>query len=471
MPVKNYRDLSRETQTPRLLVVLHLPANEQRWMTVTAKKLVMRRRAYWISLQREHRPPQGQHTVTVHIPRCNVLDVETLQDLMERSRDGGHLMRVVIHDRDALLAVSPTALSAYARASGWQRQEPYRTHSDIYVHKGQPEIIVPRSEHLADYASAVADLIKTFAQVEDHDEISVYRSLVTADRDVIRVRTGDSQGGSVRLADGLNLIGGVRDMLLAAACSLGQPKPVYRTGANRNADLVDGIRLAHTDQGSFVVTLFTPVVPPPIPALLPDVVDGDAPIVRRLTVRLMEALVAARRASERVAAGEGSAFGEAVESGVSTNLCEALDQIIRCSPKLDVSVAWAATRPRTEGQRAVRFGRSDGPLMREAARSFRERAPRPDMVLQGYVRVLTRPEDQEDGKIQLRSFVEQDGSRQQRSITASLAQEDYERAVQAHRDRALVVLSGDLERIGQRWRLLNPHLEGILGDDESGPDE
>ena len=52
-------------------------------------------------------------------------------------------MRVSIHDRGALLAVSPAALSAYATTAGWTRQEPYRVHSDVYVGEARPEIIVP----------------------------------------------------------------------------------------------------------------------------------------------------------------------------------------------------------------------------------------------------------------------------------------------------------------------------------------
>ena len=43
---RNYDLLRVETQTPRLLVVLHLPRNEERWVTITAEELVMRRRAY-----------------------------------------------------------------------------------------------------------------------------------------------------------------------------------------------------------------------------------------------------------------------------------------------------------------------------------------------------------------------------------------------------------------------------------------
>ncbi len=88
LSMKNYNDLRVETQTPRLLVVLELPKEEARWLTVTKEKLVLRRRAYWLSLQQDHEEITGQRTVTVHIPEQNLLDVEALQKLMEQSRVG-----------------------------------------------------------------------------------------------------------------------------------------------------------------------------------------------------------------------------------------------------------------------------------------------------------------------------------------------------------------------------------------------
>ncbi len=372
-------------------------------------------------------------------------------------------MKVSIRDTDALRAVSPAALSAYARATGWSPQERYRVHSDVYVGEARPEIIVPRTERLGDYANVVAALIETFAQVSGQDELTIYRSLVVADRDVVRVRAAESDDGSVTLNDGVDLIGGARDMLLSVACSLYEPRPVYRAGANREATaLLKRMRLGQTDQGSFVVTLLTPVVPPPMPALLPDSDDRNAPIERRMTRRLVEALNAARGAVERTAAGDEGAFRESLAGGVSANLCEALVRIIEPFPTLDVEVSWARTRPMTASGAVVRFGRADTAVLREAARLLRDRAPRPDVRLHGFVQRLKRGQTDDGGAVGVVTDI--DGQRQ--SVAAVLEREDYERTVQAHHDRALVVLAGDLDRMGQRWRLLNPRLENVIRDDE-----
>ncbi len=374
-------------------------------------------------------------------------------------------MNINLYDRNTLLDVSPTALSAYARTAGWEKHGTYRTHSDIYVGEDLPEIIIPRTEHLGDYASVVARLIKSFARAGHQEETSVYRSLVTTDRDAIRLRVGESEEGSVKLNRGVNLIQGARDMLLAIACSLDKSKGVYRVGP-KATEIVSGFRLGQTDRGCFVVTILTTVIPPPIPSLFPDQPDPDAPAERRLTTRLMEALTVVRTAAEQTASGDEDAFRDATKSGVSANLCEALDKILSSFSTLDVCVSWAQIRPNTRPNRTIRFGVKDAPLLQHVAQIFREHAPQPDIELPGHVQLLKRRENEEDGTIRLNTFVDE----KQHLVTALLERQDYEQAVQAHRDKAMVVLSGDLERTGQRWRLWNPSLKRVLSQEEADLD-
>ena len=373
-------------------------------------------------------------------------------------------MKVSIRDRDALLAVSPAALSAYARVAGWRRGEPYRVHSDIYAGKKLPEIIVPRTEHLGDYASVVSTLIETFAEVAGQDALTVYRDLVTADRDVIRVRAVDqAYSGSLPVSAGANLVCGARDIVLAAACSLDRPRPLYRPGANKEAsDYLRRVRLGQTAQGSFVVTLLSPVVSPPIQ--MPPAAGAAAreePIERRVTSRLAGALAAARQATDDTSGGDADAFPAAVTQGVSANLCEALATLAETLPKLDISVVWARTWPRDAGRSTTRFASHDAPILRAASDAFRIREPQADVTLVGLVQRLTRDETDTDGTVTVRTSIE--GGNQ--SVAAVLPQSDYHRAILAHKTKAPVVLRGDLERMGQRWRLLNPSLEDVIEND------
>lgn len=84
---RNYNLLCIPTQTPRLLVVLDLPKEQEQWMTITENELVLRRRSYWLNLQGCEKTTNTS-SVTVRIPSTNVFNVDHLRDLMEQSRNG-----------------------------------------------------------------------------------------------------------------------------------------------------------------------------------------------------------------------------------------------------------------------------------------------------------------------------------------------------------------------------------------------
>ena len=84
---RNYDLLRIATQTPRLLVVLDLPDDKERWVTITEDELVLRRRAYWLNLN-GYSETESLSTVTVRIPTRNLFDVKNLHSLMEQSREG-----------------------------------------------------------------------------------------------------------------------------------------------------------------------------------------------------------------------------------------------------------------------------------------------------------------------------------------------------------------------------------------------
>ena len=377
-------------------------------------------------------------------------------------------MRVDIRDAGALQAISPAALSAYARSAGWRKIEGYGAHADVYAAEEMPEVILPRTGRLGDYVSVVSRLITIFAKAAGRDELSLYRDLVTADRDVVRARITETDDGSLTLNRGVDLISGARDLVLAAACSLRESQPLYRLGANREAnDLLEGIRLGQTEHGSFVVTLLTPVVSPPLPTPVQVYDDADDPIERQMTRRLTEALAATGEATERATAGDGTAFAESVDRGVSANLCDALVKLIGPFPTLDISVAWARTRPISPSREVFRLARADAAILSEAARQFRNREPQPDTYLFGTVQRLRRDEDEVSGTINLRTSI--DGKN--RSVAVVLKKTEYDRAIQAHKERMPIILQGDLERSGQRWRLLNARIEAIIGDEQPSEED
>lgn len=86
---KNYDDLViADTLVSRILVLVTLPEDLGEWMSQSPEQLVLRRCGYWVSLF--GRPPSDNETsVTVPVPRTNLLTPEVLQGMMRRISEGG----------------------------------------------------------------------------------------------------------------------------------------------------------------------------------------------------------------------------------------------------------------------------------------------------------------------------------------------------------------------------------------------
>ena len=59
-------------------------------------------------------------------------------------------------------------------------------------------------------------------------------------------------------------------------------------------------------------------------------------------------------------------------------------------------------------------------------------------------------------------------------VRVDLLSEEYEKAVEAHKNKAAIHLTGELRRDGQRWRLYNPRELRIIpgsGDIEDAADD
>lgn len=365
-------------------------------------------------------------------------------------------MKATIEDREALAAISPSALSAYVRAEGWSKAEKFGDHSDVFVREKYPELILPGIDTLGDYPNVVSDIIRLLASSENRDELQVYKDLVVADRDVIRVRAPEADDdGSVRIEAGMGIILQAHDMLLSAACAAKEPRPTYRAGKIKEASsYMDRVRLGQTEHGSFIVALLAPV-PPALDLggqteLWPSL--SAEPFERVVTRRLADGLIAAHSAAEQAVRNGQNSFKQAVGRGVSANLCDALAGLIEFGQGLQVSVTWARTRPAPEARRTVEFSRTEAEVYREAARLFRFEEPRSDERLQGYVVSADRNITKEQGIVTLRTFL--DG--QPTSIKTQLPPVMYSTALEVHDAKSAISITGDLVRKGQRWWLENP---------------
>ena len=368
-------------------------------------------------------------------------------------------------------SITPRGVHAYLAANGWAKVGAYHGNTgDVYCLRDdeRESVLVPASTKFADYVTRLMQLAETLGRIEDRQQSTVLTDLSLAEADVIRVRLPKTyEDSSIPLSTGVGLLDESRKLLLAAACSATRPQRLFRAGRNQNAAAyVEHIRLGQTEPGSFVVNLLAPVTPSltksestQLPLL--------EPFERRVAQMLVSGLRASREATELVNRGEGiGAFEERINKGVSANLCQATANLINSGSGLDVSVSWALTRQPHDGhldeRAAVAFTPSDAPVLEEAARILSDRQERCDERIEGYVSALAREQSDPEGRVTIKAVI--DGALV--SVKADFSQSEYNRIADAHTRRLSVSLEGDLQRDGQRWRLMNPRDLTVVEDED-----
>ena len=233
-------------------------------------------------------------------------------------------------------------------------------------------------------------------------------------------------------------------------------------------EFLSKVRMGHTEFGSLVINLISPVAPSlDKSAMLFSEDMFDEAFERRVTRKLASGLFASRQAVDKVNRSNADIgeFESRIRDEISSNLCQYIASLVQAGRGLKIDISWAITRPVDPDcmkRSTIPFGTRDVPVLREAARILSDRQERIDEEIYGYVSRLKRNKGDPIGTVTIKAFVEGKVA----SVQAEFNEEDYSKITRAHEDRMSVSLEGDLYRKGQRWFIRNPRRISVLEDDE-----
>ena len=358
----------------------------------------------------------------------------------------------------------PLDLAAYLRGQGWDQVRRLDDRGAIWMLRlpeGDAEILLPLDYSLPDFQTRLTEALHTLAAVEGRSVEAVVRDLGVTNVDLVWVRLigESSDSGSVPIDQGVRLFAETREIFLAAACAAVAPRPIYHTRRPAQAtEYLERVRLGPTAPGSYTLTVRCPVSPrltaPPDQAhflhLVPPV---EEPYERQVTTTLLRSLAALRSAAQEAASkGDWQPFNDAVPQGVSANLCDAVAELVGESPRqaVEVSIRWSVVRPpAVELPKQVRITGDSVPVIREAARIFRETSPREETEVEGLVVKLERGLDAEAGTVTIDGLVDA----ALRKVRVQLAGNDYRLAIRAHEDWLRVRCHGTLVKENRAYWL------------------
>jgi len=366
-------------------------------------------------------------------------------------------MRATIRDRAALLALSPVQVMQYLLSSGWKQVD--RVPNRYTVWAGGPEqeeeILLPDRQALADYHLRISEVIAQLERLEGRSQLEILADFENSSADIIRIRVGldGAADGTIPLDTATQVLESAKDMMLAAACAAISPRPYYHARRWAEAsEYVGALRAGQTERGSYVVTIVSPV-PPELDVPPGELFETEEPFPRRATVMLSTALEAV---ADAAVSFELTAFEKQVSKGVSANLCQALAGLGSSAGRFNdvaVGLSWSRTRPPHEALRSTFLLPGDRlPILQEAGRVLKSRAPLEECEVQGLVVKLDRKPRAQFGTATVLGAVE--GS--VRSIRVVLARREYDLMIQAHKRREPISVVGELIKRGNQFMLENP---------------
>lgn len=90
LKVKNYNDLCMPASMASILALLILPEKEENWTKWTPDELIIKGKMFWLSLQ-NNAMSDNKENITIKIPKDNVLNADTIEDLIVRAAEEGSL--------------------------------------------------------------------------------------------------------------------------------------------------------------------------------------------------------------------------------------------------------------------------------------------------------------------------------------------------------------------------------------------
>lgn len=372
----------------------------------------------------------------------------------------------------ASFSPAPKDICAYLLQQGWlyYKSTPQWAEYTKTLDGEKVFLEIPQRHAARDYPRAIGMLLEDLSRLESRASLAILRDIQSTSIDIVRLAIDSpvTKDGRIPVEAGRRVYEASRDLLVSAACSVIDPKPVFAQRKPQEVmKLLDRARFGHSEIGSFILTMECSVAPYLQQHLLPLDNDPHAPLERRVCIKLAQALQEMELATREamVSGGQMEPFEKRTKEGVSANLCEAVAEVIEATSAdtLIASFSFGILRPLLNKvpQRIV-FSSDTAPILREAAARLRDEAVEPDKMIVGPVVKLDSTDATQGGNIVIKASF--DG--QFRSVRISLNSGLYQQAIQAHRDYQLVRCTGELIKDGRSLALNNVRSFSLLGDSE-----
>jgi len=351
-------------------------------------------------------------------------------------------------------------LSRYLSQSGWERQEPGPAGA-LWLQASRPEVALAVPEPVKPDTDEWFGIIHRLALFERRSANDVAMSILTQYVDVTRLRAANSYviTGTIPLQAGVGLVQSAYSMLRAAGTTARRPRAQIKGNYSSLGDeIVHQARMAHTEDGSYVIPIWVPLTPPPeqddslfgeleqrLPAETPE---------RRVTRTLAQSIEAVQKVIIQPSAAPRNTGDllPVIAAGGSLELVVALHKIISqpAVAEFEAQFDWAGgLKPPGGVPERVILPSEAAPLLENAARMLKVPDRFPAQIYTGQIVVIMHRPGDSFGEIGI------DTIRQNRSceVRVRLDTRTLDRAYEWARTERAILVEGDVRRGGAGRKL------------------
>jgi hypothetical protein len=359
-------------------------------------------------------------------------------------------------------------LNRYLTQAGWEKQSPGSAGSLWFqTYGGSPEPIALAVPNQIESEDAELDgILRRLSAFERRPTADIAMNILTQFIDITRFRAANDYviAGSIPLSAGVSLVESARSMLRAAGTTARRPRPQIKGAYSKIGDeIVDQARMAHTEDGSYILPIWMPMTPPEdeLDSLFSET-EQRMPMETQER-RVMRTLAQSLDAVQRVViqpSGSPKNAGDllpVIAAGGSRETLLALHRILKdpAVAEFEASFTWAGGLKAPGGvPERVTLEADAAPLLEKAAHLLKVPDRFPKQIYTGQIVVLMHKPGEPYGEIGI------DTVRQNRSceVRIRLDNATLDMAYEWARTERAILVEGDVGRggAGQKLRIDSP---------------
>lgn len=352
----------------------------------------------------------------------------------------------------------------YLNASGWNFITKFK---DVLIfRRSEPEhpfdeILLPRSEEDPYYAQTILDAAERLSRFEKRSVLEIIQDLASPNLDKIsfRIISKHAELGSVELDTIDAVFQGICSICMNAIKDLQQPEVFHRRVDNKTIkDMMKYARFGQTEHGSFIVNVL-------IPYDIPSDEEAALELVTTTAFRdgIVNMLKSISKVQEFILEGNEDDFTKENKEKpfISSNMFLAFDQINQWEDmELEILARWSQLVPiPPETISQVRLRNTVLKKFETFGNFFRSSSDKHQARMQfsGSVQELLGGSEDENGK-QTGDVVIKVLSNEGDDFQARISLLDrkwYDTAMKSHREKDLVMFSGELVQIKKKKTIIN----------------